>query len=62
MYTTPRGLSYTGEAPLPNAAFASFLSLVYLKHNERRHSHFVKTNMECFALQQVRAFSGTKLM
>jgi hypothetical protein len=54
LLVTPRGLSFLGDEPLPAAASASLLTLLYASTQPKKHSSFINTNMRCFALQQVR--------
>jgi hypothetical protein len=53
LLVTPRGLSWLGDEPLPSAASASLLTLLYASTTAKKHGGFVTTNMRCFALQQV---------
>jgi hypothetical protein len=62
LFVTPKGLHYlaghpsAGNEPLPNAAHAAMLALLYA-HSPRAQARglapFVVQNMECFALQQI---------
>jgi hypothetical protein len=62
LFVTPKGLHYlaghlsAGDEPLPNAAHAAMLALLYA-HSPRAQARgltpYVVQNMECFALQQV---------
>lgn len=56
LFVTPRGLHYLGDTPVPTAAQASMMALIYA-HSTRGArgglSEQVIDNMECFALQQV---------
>ncbi|KAF6262069.1 Six-hairpin glycosidase-like protein [Scenedesmus sp. NREL 46B-D3] len=61
LFVTPKGLHYlaghpsAGDEPLPNAAHAAMLALLYA-HSPRAQARgltpYVVQNMECFALQQ----------
>uniref|UniRef100_A0A383VAT7 cellulase n=1 Tax=Tetradesmus obliquus TaxID=3088 RepID=A0A383VAT7_TETOB len=67
LFVTPKGLHYlaghpaAGDEPLPNAAHAAMLALLYA-HSPRAQARgltpFVVQNMECFALQQVNYVLG----
>lgn len=56
LLVTPRGLHYLGNTPVPTAAQAGMLALIYA-HSTRGAkgglSEHIISNMECFALQQV---------
>jgi hypothetical protein len=56
LFVTPRGLHYLGDTPVPTAAQAGMMALIYA-HSTRGArgglSNQVIANMECFALQQV---------
>jgi hypothetical protein len=62
LFVTPKGLHYlaghpsAGNEPLPNAAHAAMLALLYAhspRPQARNLTPYVVQNMECFALQQV---------
>jgi hypothetical protein len=56
LFVTPRGLHYLGDTPVPTAAQASMMALIYAHSTRGKQgglSEQVVDNMECFALQQV---------
>jgi hypothetical protein len=63
---TPRGLRVLGDTPLPTAAHAAALALIYVHSTPgsggpQRLAEQVASNMECFALQQVSYALGGQL-
>jgi hypothetical protein len=52
--STPRGLAWTEDEPIPNAASAAFLSLVYSKiADSARLTREQRTNLKCWSMNQV---------
>jgi hypothetical protein len=64
LFVTPRGLHFLGDTPVPTAAHASMMALIYA-HTTRGTkgglTDQVVENMECFALQQVTYALGGQL-